>query len=167
MTIHWQQLIKEQYKNSRGDSTELLHEILRAANEIGLDKALEYLEQCVVEKRSAWLAATLRAAPPGNDPVLEGYRWFYEKYLGASIPKDGEIVERTEKRIVMRWWNPCPTLEACTKLGLDTREVCKKAYHRPVQEFLQQIHPKLRFDRNYECIRPYTIYCEEIITLEE
>jgi hypothetical protein len=25
----------------------------------------------------------------------------------------------------------------------------------------------LRFTRNYECIRPYSDYCEEIITLDE
>jgi hypothetical protein len=67
----------------------------------------------------------------------------------------------------MRWWNACPTLDACTKLGLDTREVCRKAYQCPVQEFLKRIHPKLRFDRNYEHIRPYAAYCEEIITLED
>ncbi len=163
---NWYQRIKEQYKNSRGDSTELFQEILSASAEIGLDEALAYLERCAVEKRLAWLAANLPAASPGNDPVLEGYRWFYERYLRVSVPKDGEIVERTEKRLVMRWWNPCPTLEACKKLGLDTREVCKKAYHRPVQEFLKQIHPGLGFERNYERIRPYAAYCEEIILLE-
>jgi hypothetical protein len=161
------QRIKVQYKNLRGDSTELFNEILLASSEIGIDKALAYLEQCVIEKRSAWLEANFNEAPEENDPVTAGYKWFYEKYLGASVPKDGEIVERTEKRLVMRWWNPCPTLEACKKLGLDTREVCKKAYQRPVQEFLERIHPKLRFDRNYERIRPYAAYCEEIILLEE
>jgi hypothetical protein len=76
-------------------------------------------------------------------------------------------VEHTQKRIVMRWWNPCPTLEACNKLGLDTREVCKKAYEKPVQEFLKQINPRLRFGRNYESIRPHAACCEEIIELED
>ncbi len=159
--------IKEQYKNLRGDSTELFNEILLVSGEIGIDEALAYLEQCVIEKRLAWLAANLHEAPEENDPVMAGYRWFYEKYLRASVPKDGEIVEHTEKRLVMRWWNPCPTLEACKKLGLDTREICQKAYHKPVQEFLKQIHPGLRFERNYERLRPHAAYCEEIIVLEE
>ncbi len=161
------QRIEQQYRNRRGDSTELFREILQASDEIGMEAALEYLGQCAIEKRLAWLKANLQEAAPESDPVTQGYRWFYEKYLKVSAPRDGEIVEHTEKRIVMRWWNPCPTLEACKRLGLDTREVCQKAYHKPVEEFLKQIHPGLRFDRNYEKIRPYAAYCEEIITLEE
>jgi tRNA(adenine34) deaminase len=157
--------IKHQYNNFRGDSTKLFKEILRASNEIGMDEALAYLEQCVIEKRLAWLEANLGKGQDEDDPIMEGYRWFYEEYLGLSIPKDGEMVEHTEKRMVMHWWNPCPTLEACQKLGLDTREICKKAYQQPVQEFLKNINPKLQFDRNYESIRPYTPYCEEIIEL--
>lgn len=163
--LDYYQRIKRQYNNSQGDSTELFTEILRASNEIGLDKALAYLEQCVTEKRLAWLKANLGEAKNENDPVMGGYRWFYEKYLGVSVPKDGEIVERTAKRLVMHWRNPCPTLEACKKLGLDTREICKIAYQKPVQEFLKYIHPKLRFDRNYENVRPHAAYCEEIIEL--
>ena len=161
------QRIKQQYENLQGDSTELFREIVAASHEIGMDRALAYLEQCVIEKRSAWLKRHSDEITGESDPVTDAYKWFYEKYLGVCVPKDGEIVERTGKRMVMRWWNPCPTLEACQKLGLDTRQVCKKAYQKPVQEFLERIHPKLRFDRNYENIRPYAAYCEEIIVLED
>ena len=163
--LNYYQRIKQQYNNFQGDSTELFTEILRASNEIGIDKALAYLEQCVIEKRLAWLKANLDKVQNEDDPIIDGYRSFYEKYLGISVPKDGEIVEHTEKRLVMHWWNPCPTLEVCKKLGLDTREICKKAYQKPVQEFLKHINPKLRFDRNYESIRPHATYCEEIIEL--
>jgi hypothetical protein len=86
-------LIKQQYTNSKGDSTELFQTILMVAQEIGLDQSLNYLEKCVSEN--------------------------------------------------------------------------KKAYHRPVQAFLSFLNPKLRFDRNYEALRPYQAYCEEIIALEE
>jgi hypothetical protein len=161
------QRIKQKYENSRGDSSELFNEILRASTEIGLDEALLYLERCVIEKRSAWLQANHAEGEIEGDPVKEGYKWFYEKYLGVSAPKDGEIVELSENRMVMRWWNPCPTLEACKKLGLDTREICRKVYQRPVEAFLKEINPKLRFSRNYENIRPYAAYCEEIIELED
>lgn len=102
-----------------------------------------------------------------GDALMGVYHCFYVGYLRLSIPRDGEIVELTGKRLVMRWWNPCPTLEACKKLGLDTREVCKKAYHRPVQKFLTSINPRLRFDRNYENIRPYATWCEEMLVLED
>jgi hypothetical protein len=161
------QRIKAQYENSRGDSTELFHEILRVSKEIGLDETLSILERCVTEKRLAWAEAHLSEMNLTGHPVLDGYRWFYEKYLGVFVPRDGEIVELSEKRIVSRWWNLCPTLEACKKFGLDTREVCKKAYHRPVQEFLMQLHPGLRFERNYDRLRPHTDYCEEVIFLED
>jgi len=157
-------LIQSQYLNSSGDSTRLFQTILSLTNGISLDQALAYLEQCVIEKRLAWLGANLARLERIGNPVMDGYHVFYETYLGISIPVDGEIIEQREHRMVMRWWNPCPTLAACQQLGLDTREICKKAYHRPVQEFLARLDPNLRFDRNYQALRPYTPYCEEIIT---
>lgn len=165
--LDYYHLIKQRYQNTRGDSTELFKLIVQAAHEIGMDQALAHLEKCVIEKRLAWLKANQGEIIAGSDALMGAYHCFYDGYLRLSIPKDGEIIEHTPKRMVMHWWNPCPTLEACQKLGLDTREVCKKAYHRPVQEFLKRINPKLRFDRNYEHIRPYTTYCEEIILLED
>jgi hypothetical protein len=167
----WYNFFKERieyyYENSQGDSTELFNEILRVSKEIGLGEALSILERCVTEKRIAWAKAHLAEMDLTGHPVLDGYRWFYEKYLGVSVPSDGEIIELSEKRILSRWWNPCPTLEACKKFGLDTRVVCKGAYHRLVQAFLEQLHPGLRFERNYECLRPHTTYCEEMILLED
>ncbi len=162
---NYYQRIKQQHDNLQGDSTELFGELIRTSNEIGMDKALACLERCVVEKRLAWLKTNFGEVENGNGSVEDGYRWFYEKYLKVSVPKDGEIVERSEKRIVMHWWNTCPTLEACKKFGLDTREICKRVYQKPVQEFLKQINPHLQFDRNYEHVRPYTAYCEESIEL--
>jgi hypothetical protein len=160
-------LIKQRYENSRNDSTELFRTILSVAEESGLERALGCLETCVTEKRLAWLNLNLERSCRTDDPVADGYRLFYERYLGVSIPGDGEIVERTDRRMVMRWRNRCPTLEACQQFGLDTRVVCKKAYHGPVQAFLSRVDPRLRFDRDYEALRPYRSYCEEIITLEE
>lgn len=160
------QRIKEHYENSKGDATELFQTILSVADEIGLDEALAYLEACVTEKRLAWLEKNLEGLEQTDDPVLDGYRLFYEVYLGVSAPQDGEIVEHTARKMVARWWNHCPTLEVCQKLGLDTRQICRKAYHEPVQAFLMKLNPKLKFERNYEALRPHTAYCEEIITLE-
>jgi len=121
----------------------------------------------VIEKRIAWITQNFDKVKDTQQPVWDGYQFFYEVYLDLSTPEDGQIVELSSQKIVSRWWNPCPTLDACQKLGLDTREICKKAYQEPVQAFLIQIHPKLRFERNYACIRPYTAYCEEIIYLEK
>ena len=132
-----------------------------------MDEALAILEQCVTEKRLAWLEMHLADFKRSDHPVLDGYRLFYEVYLGVSAPDDGEIVSQTEQKMVTRWWNHCPTLEACQKLNLDTRDICQKAYHQPVQEFLTRLDPRLRFERNYEALRPHTPYCEEIIVLKE
>ena len=167
MKKEYYQVILEKYRNKERDFTGLSRAILSIADEVGLEKVLGYLERCVIEKRLAWLDENLGKIERTGNPVEDGYRIFYEKYLGISVPKDGKIVEKIDKKLVTRWWNYCPVLEACKKFSLDTRTVCKKAYHKPVQVFLSRINPKLRFDRSYDCIRPYTPYCEEIITLEE
>lgn len=159
--------IKQQYLDKSADSTTLFRTVQLAAEEVGWDRALSYLEQGVTEKRLAWLAQHLDEFERTVDPVGDGYRLFYQTYLGVAAPADGAIVERTESMMVTRWWNHCPTLEACRALGLDTRQVCRKAYHRPVQAFLSQLDPRLRFERNYQAIRPHCAYCEEIISLKE
>lgn len=158
-------LIKQKYKE--GDSVALFRAVLSVAGEVGLDEALACLEECVVEKRSAWLDENLESQERTGEPVYDGFRIFYEVYLGISPPEDGEIVERTGGQITARWWNRCPTLEACEELGLDTREVCRKAYHRPVQVFLSRVDAGLIFERSYECIRPRAPYCEETIRIAD
>ena len=161
------QHIKYQYENSQGDSAALFQEILRVSKEIGLDEALSILERCVTEKRLAWAKAHLAEMDLTGHLVLDGYRWFYKKYLSVSVPGDGEMIELSEKRIISRWWNPCPTLEACKSFGLDTRVICKKAYHKPVQAFIEQLHPVLRFERYYDCLKLHMAYCEEMIFLDD
>ena len=167
MNEKYYQIVKHQYRSSREDFTELFQTILSIADKIGLDNALECLEQCIIEKRLSWLDKHLETLEKTGNPLTDAYRIFYEIYLGISALKDGEIIEKRDRKLVTRWWNYCPTLEACKKLGLDTREICRKVYHKPVQVFLSKIDSKLRFDRNYDALRPHTPYCEEIITLEE
>ncbi len=160
-------LIRAQYQNSHGDATGLFELILSMAAEGGLDATLALLEQCVLEKRAAWLDGHAEALAQSGDPVLDGYRLFYEHYLGLSLPQDGELVEANPRRITVRWRNPCPTLEACQKLGLDPREICRKVYERPVQQMLSRLDARLRFRRNYAALRPQAAFCEESIELEE
>lgn len=159
-------LIKQAYENSKGDSTQLFQILLAAADEIGMEQAMAYLENCVTHKRLAWLQHNANRVERTNDPVFDAYHLFYEVYLGISAPDDGKIIEHSPQKIVTRWWNPCPTLEICQKLGLDTRQICQKIYHRPVQAFLETIDPRLVFERNYEALRPHQTYCEEVIKIE-
>lgn len=159
-------LIRTQYENSRDDSTALFQTIVRAAEEIGMEAALGVLERCVTEKRLAWIDSQFASLPLSGYPVQDGFSVFFERYLGLAAPRDGELVEASPERVIVRWWNPCPTLDACIKLGMDTRQVCRCAYQQPVEEMLKRIDSRLRFDRNYEAIRPHAPYCEEIIYLE-
>lgn len=140
--------------------------ILQIAGRAGLAEALACLEDCVTEKRLAWFAEHRGEFELSGRPLLDGYTLFYERYLGLAVSRDGEIVSTTDTRVVTRWWNPCPTLDACRALGLDTREICRAVYHRPVQALLQRLDPRLRFLRNYDALRPHAPYCEEIIALE-
>jgi len=166
MDEHYHQLINDRYRSSRSDSTELFQTVLSVADSIGADRAWACLEQCVIEKRLAWLDQHLAGMERTGKPLADAYHIFYEVYLGISAPQDGEVAEATDKELVTRWWNRCPTLEACRTLGLDTRDICRRAYHRPVQVFLARIDPRLRFDRDYRTLRPYGLSCEETITLE-
>ena len=167
MKSEYYQQIKAQYAASRGDATGLFETLLSIARDTGLEAALACLEECVIGKRTAWLERNEPGFSRTGDPVADAFRLFYETYLGLALPGDGELVEAREKVITVRWRNRCPTLEACQKLGLDTRQVCKLAYERPVQLMLQRIDPRLRFKRSYAAIRPWADYCEETIYLED
>jgi tRNA(Arg) A34 adenosine deaminase TadA len=99
-----------------------------------------------------------------DDYLAAAHSLFLEK-LGITAEK-APIVERHKDRIIIHSKNFCPTLEACKILDLDTREICKKLTEKPMQTLLSELHPNLRFERNYDRIRPYTPYCEEMIILK-
>ena len=67
--LNYYQRIKQQYNNLRGDSTDLFNEIIRISNEIGMDEALAYLEQCVTKKRLSWLKANRSEIQNEDDPL--------------------------------------------------------------------------------------------------
>ncbi len=157
--------IKRKYES--GDFVETFKTIMEISKKIGFKKSLKYLERCVTEKRLRWIKENLKKIKLTGDPIEDAYNVFYVSYLKISCPKDGEIVRKNKKEIITRWHNKCPILDACKKLGLDTKIICKEVYHRPSQVFLSKIDKRLKFDRNYNHIRPYTPYCEEIIRLEK
>lgn len=170
MDDHYYDQVKEKYQEEKyqdGDLRPLFETLLSIAETIGHDPALALLERCAIEKRQAWLDQHLDSFERTGNPVEDGYRLFYEIYLGVSAPDDGEIVEQYDQRMVTRWWNACPLLDFWVEMELDTREICRKTYEKPVQIFLERIDPRLRFIRNYDRIRPHLPYCEETIALEE
>jgi tRNA(adenine34) deaminase len=101
---------------------------------------------------------------PSGSPLDDAYALFLAR-LGIG-PDEAPVAERTDRRLVIRSANFCPTLEACRILGLDTREVCRTLSEGPTTALLRQLHPGLVFRRNYARLRPYAPYCEEMIELE-
>ena len=78
-----------------------------------------------------------------------------------------QIIKRSNHQIVFHSKNFCPTLEACKILNYDTRYICKYYNENATDVLIKQIDQRLRFERNYDKLRPYSDYCEEMIILEK
>jgi len=124
------------------------------------------IEEDLLNKRMQWFEnnKTMICKLKGND-LEKAYHLILMK-IGIKS-SEAPIVKKSENKIIFHSKNYCPSLETCIILDLDTREVCKEIYERPTEDLIRRLNPKLRFTRNYECIRPYSDYCEEIITLEK
>jgi|WetSurMetagenome_2_1015567.scaffolds.fasta_scaffold11861_4 tRNA(Arg) A34 adenosine deaminase TadA len=126
------------------------------------------LEHEVIRKRLAWLdehgydARTVY--DPGRPPILprRAFELLFADYMGVDLGRL-PIEEESGDRITWLSLNPCSRLDACVKLGLDTRTVCRAVYEKPVQFFLSRLDPSLRFVRDYEQIRPHAPHCRESI----
>ncbi|HQQ41150.1 MAG TPA: hypothetical protein PLR57_06540 [Clostridia bacterium] len=130
------------------------------------EAALDALNEDSVLRRTAWFNE--HRAGFGflaGDPLEAGYRLLLARF--GITPEQAPVIERTERRIVFHSQNFCPTLEACRRLGLDTRLVCKLLNERATDSLVKLINPRLTFSRNYEQLRPYAPYCDETITLED
>ena len=133
------------------------------AQEIG---SYEFINKELVEKRLDWYKENKDKIHLKGSNVRKAYTLLLIEYLGLN-PEEVPVVYENEGKIVWRSYNFCPVLEACKRLRMDTREVCKKAEEKSVQVLISKINPNLRFSRNYEKIRPYEEYCEEIIELTQ
>jgi len=121
------------------------------------------IESEVTQKRIAWVRQNPRAAgKPDHPSPRQAFEALFFEYMGLPA-KDLPVLSETDTEIVWRSLNPCPTLEACQRLGLDTRQVCRGAYEKSTQAFLSQLDPQLRFLRSYAEIRPYAEHCKESI----
>jgi len=152
---------------SVGSSSEkkLLEYALAVGEEIGRDRAFKILEKLLTQKRIAWLKKNQEKLDLSGTEVEKALQLICQKF--EINPRNLKIIEKTPAKIVYQSFNPCPILEACKVLSLDTREVCKKAYEKSVIDFLKVFNPRLTFKRNYAKIRPYAKYCEETIELDE
>lgn len=137
-------------------------ERLQGANEAALDA----LNEDSVQRRTTWFNEHRAEFDYlAGDPLEAGYRLLLARFGITS--ELAPVIERTEQRIVFHSQNFCPTLEACRRLGLDTRLVCKRLNERATEVLIKLANPRLTFSRNYDCLRPYAPYCEETITLKD
>jgi len=134
---------------------------LLKAQEIG---SYEFIKEELIKKRLRWYEENKNKIRLDGSDVKKAYTLLLIEYLCLS-PKEVPIVYEDPMKIVWRSYNFCPVLEACKRLRMDTREVCKKAEEEPVQALISKINPNLKFSRNYKKIRPHEDYCEEIIEL--
>ena len=128
----------------------------------------EDIETAMLEKRTAWARQHALEANASDPPSpRQAFEHLFFEYMGLS-PTDLVVIAESEARITWLSKNPCPTLDACLRLDLDTRVVCKAISERPTQAFLSQINPRLRFIRDYREMRPYAEHClESIVRIEE
>ena len=115
-----------------------------------------------IEKRMAWWEAH-GDAPRERTPTprLAVETLFFES-MGLA-PADLPVVREDDDEIVWESRSLRPTLEACRRLNLDTRSVCRDAYEKSAQAFVSRVDPQLRFLRDYTRIRPFADHCQERI----
>ena len=120
------------------------------------------LEEASMKKRLAWLEEQGHIGTGRRWAPRDAFELLFVEYMGLSLD-ELPVVSESGDEIVWRSMNRCPTLEACSRLGLDTRLICREAFETPVQAFLDTLDSGLRFERSYEAIRPHAPYCEERI----
>jgi tRNA(adenine34) deaminase len=125
------------------------------------------LEAASASARLSWLEENAhRLDLP--DPVTPRFVYktlFFDK-MGLR-PEDLPVLSETPSEIVWSSRNPCPTLEACLRLELDTRQVCRAVNEKPTQAFVSWFDPHLRFLRDYEWLRPrFDGCCERILRVD-
>ncbi len=136
-----------------------------------VQRLIERLQYCsyhaieveIAEKRLAWLRQHEQLISQVEHPTpRQAFELLFFARMGLAS-EELPIVFESEREIVWRSINRCPTLEAVRALGLDTRIVCRATTEKSTQAFVSQIDPHLRFLRSYEEIRPYASHCREMI----
>lgn len=143
-------------------------ELVQARTRLLAGADLRAIEHDVASKRRSWLQEQGHSRPSGwplpTEPVSprRAFELLFLQYMGLP-PEQLPVVEESEQSITWLSQNPCATLEACSRLGLDTRVVCRAVYEKPVQAFLTELDVRLRFVRDYAAIRPHAPHCRESI----
>lgn len=140
------------------------NEIKRLRN-ITQDK-LEFYNTDSANRRVEWYNENKSTFKFINDNSLySAYNLLLKRFNIDST--EAEIIEQSDSLIIFHSKNFCPTLEACKILDYDTRYICRNYNENSTDVLIKQIDSRLKFNRNYEKLRPYSDYCEEMIILEK
>jgi hypothetical protein len=72
--------VQQEYERKGEDFTELFQVILSVTEEVGIDEALKYLEECVAEKRLWWLSQNLETLGRIGNPVVDAMPLLKEEF---------------------------------------------------------------------------------------
>ena len=148
------------------DREELIRKEIEKLKGAAESRLMRYNDE-LSRKRTAWFESrrismeSSSAEAASRDTLETAYRLLLEKF--GAAPEEMPVVKREKNRIVFHSMNFCPTLEACIILGLDTRRVCRLYNEKATNALIELVDPALRFTRNYERLRPYSAFCEEMI----
>jgi tRNA(adenine34) deaminase len=128
------------------------------------DRVLSELNADSIRRRTKWFQENRSNFDfVTEDPLISGYRLLLERF--RILEEEAPIIKRSGREIVFHSMNFCPTLEACKILGLDTRYICKRLNENSTDALLKEMDCRLSFSRNYDKLRPYTEYCEEMVRI--
>lgn len=126
------------------------------------------LANLITARRIAWFQKNKDACllKFTNLPDEEkAYRIIFLEHMKIN-PGHSEMIRISGNEIKVNSYNFCPYLEACKRLRLDTKFVCREIGEPSVNKICQMINPKLKFYRNYSKIRPDCHFCEEYLKLD-
>lgn len=128
----------------------------------------QQLAELISQRRLKWVKENLSAMLIKYrelSPEEQAYRIIYFDHMKIN-PHHSKMIRLTPKKIQINSYNFCPYLEACGKLNLKTKHICKHVGEPSIIKMIKKIHPNLKFSRNYNKIRPHGgDYCEEYIEL--
>jgi len=127
------------------------------------------LANLITQRRVKWIKEHLKEMLlkyKGLSPEGQAYRIIYFDHMGIN-PEHSKMVRVSPTKIKIKSNNFCPYLEACQKLSLDTKTVCKEIGEQSIKKMIELINPNLKFSRNYANIRPHNGVCEECFELKD
>jgi hypothetical protein len=143
-------------------SDELLPHLLRLLPQAGIAVRWEEINEMVIGRRLQWAVehSAILSSYEQLAPLEKVMRFIYLDHLHIRL-EDLDVMMENGRRLVIRCRNWCPYLEACNRLAIDTRVVCRRINHDCFVLLAQFIDPRLSYTRNYELLRPHGSYCEE------